>query len=595
MLVLSVSNLEKHYGGHTIFEALSWQVQKGSKVGMVGANGAGKSTLFKLLAGEMKPDGGAIWQESGASLGYLPQEPALNPHNTVLEEALLASPRIQALEARLHLLEADMADPAVYEDMERLSEVMTQHERALADYERHGGLNYHNRVVSTLRGLGFSEDDLSLRCAVLSGGQKKLVGLARLLVMGPDILLLDEPDNHLDMDGKVFLEKLINDYPGTVVIISHDRYLLDVVAEEIAELEDGKIVMWPGNYSEYAFAKRQALLAQQKMFEVQSREIERLRQSMLRIISYSSGGQNEKMIKRARNVERRMERLADERVDRPTLERKTMGLTFQTTVRGSDKVLEIEDVAKSFDGEEFILHDVDLLLWQGERVGLVGPNGAGKSVLFRLILGREQPTWGSIKLGPSVDVSYYSQEHQTLNYDATPLQEVRSLKALYEKEAYNYLGRFLFNFEMAQQPVRTLSGGEKARLQIAKMMLSPANFLLLDEPTNNLDIPACEVLEDALQDYKGTTLIISHDRYFLDRICTRIVELRAGRLIEYLGNYTYYLEKRRQEEEAARQAAEAAKARAARKAAASQAQPSKNGAAAKNSPSKGKQKAKPGR
>ncbi|MFN8499311.1 MAG: ABC-F family ATP-binding cassette domain-containing protein [Anaerolineae bacterium] len=594
MLVLSVSNLEKHYGGHTIFETLSWQVQKGSKVGLVGANGAGKSTLFKLLAGEMKPDGGAIWQESGTSLGYLPQEPALNPNNTVLDEALLASPRIQALEARLRELEADMADPAVYEDMDRLSDVMTAHERALADYERHGGLNYHNRVVSTLRGLGFSEDDLALPCGVLSGGQKKLVGLARLLVMGPDILLLDEPDNHLDMDGKVFLEKLINDYPGTVVIISHDRYLLDVVAEEIAELEDGKMVMWPGNYSEYAFAKRQALLEQQKMYEVQSREIERLRQSMLRIISYSSGGQNEKMIKRARNVERRMDRLADEQVDKPNLNRKTMGLNFQTTVRGSDKVLEIENVAKSFDGQEFILHDIDLLVWQGERVGLVGPNGAGKSVLFRLILGREGPTWGSIKLGPSVDLSYYSQEHQTLNYDATPLQEVRSLKALYEKEAYNYLGRFLFNFEMAQQPVRTLSGGEKARLQIAKMMLSPANFLLLDEPTNNLDIPACEVLEDALQDYKGTTLIISHDRYFLDRICTRIVELREGRLIEYLGNYTYYLEKKREEAAASRRAEEEAKARAARKAAASQPQPSKNGAAAKGK-NKGKQKTQTGR
>ncbi len=594
MLVLSVSNLEKHYGGHTIFETLSWQVQKGSKVGLVGPNGVGKSTLFKLLAGEMKPDGGAIWQESGTSLGYLPQEPALDPANTVLDEALLASPQIQALEARLHHLEADMAAPSVYEDMDRLSDVMTQHERALAEYERLGGLNYHNRVVSTLRGLGFSEDDLSLLCNALSGGQKKLVGLARLLVMGPDILLLDEPDNHLDMDGKVFLEKLINDYPGTVVIISHDRYLLDVVAEEIAELEEGKITLWPGNYSEYAFAKRQALLAQQKMYEVQSREIERLRQAMLRIISYSSGGQNEKMVKRARNVERRMERLADERVDRPTLERKTMGLNFQTTVRGSDKVLEVEDVAKSFDGEEFVLQDVDLLIWQGERVGLVGPNGAGKSVLFRLVLGREQPTWGSIKLGPSVDVSYYSQEHQTLNYDATPLQEVRSLKALYEKEAYNYLGRFLFNFDMAQQPVRTLSGGEKARLQIAKMMLSPANFLLLDEPTNNLDIPACEVLEDALQDYKGTTLIISHDRYFLDRICTRIVELRDGRLIEYLGNYTYYLEKKREEEAAARRAEEEVKARAARKAAASQGQqPSKNGTS--KGKDKGKQKAKAGR
>ncbi len=253
------------------------------------------------------------------------------------------------------------------------------------------------------------------------------------------------------------------------------------------------------------------------------------------------------MVKRARNVERRMERLKGEQVDKPVLERKTMGLSFQMSARGSDKVLEMAGVGKTFDGDEFIFEAVDLLLWQGERVGLVGPNGAGKSVMFRLILGRDEPTWGSIKLGPSVNLTYYAQEHQTLNYDATPLEEVRSVRPMYEREAFGYLGRFLFGFQKAQQLVKTLSGGEKARLQMAKLMLSPANFLLLDEPTNNLDIPSCEVLEDALQDFKGTTLIISHDRYFLDRLCTRIVELRDGKLVEYPGNYTYYQEKKREE------------------------------------------------
>ncbi|MCW5880983.1 MAG: ABC-F family ATP-binding cassette domain-containing protein [Anaerolineae bacterium] len=546
MLILTVTDLTKHYGGNTVFEGLSWQIGKGKKIGLVGANGAGKSTLFKLIAAELQPDEGSIWRHPGATVGYMPQEPQLDPDQSVLQAALQASPAIAALEAQIQSLEDSLSDPQVYGDMNRLGQVMTQHEQALGEYERLGGLTYHNRVVATLKGLGFSDDDLALSCGVLSGGQKKLIGITRLLVTQPDILLLDEPDNHLDVDSKVFLERLINDYPGTVVIISHDRYLLDVVAEEIAELEDGRVAVWPGNYSEYAFAKKQALLQQQKMFELQAQEIERLRQAMLRILSYSSNGQNEKMVKRARNVERRMERLQDEQVDKPILNRKTMGLSFNLSTRGSDKVLEMRDVAKTFDGDDFIFEGIDLLLWQGERVGLVGPNGAGKSVLFRLILGREAPTWGAVRLGPSVHLTYYAQEHQTLNYDATPLEEVRAIKPMYEREAFGYLGRFLFGFQKAQQPVKTLSGGEKARLQMAKLMLSPANFLLLDEPTNNLDIPSCEVLEDALQDFKGTTLIISHDRYFLDRLCTRIVELRDGKLVEYAGNYTYFMDKKRE-------------------------------------------------
>lgn len=292
MLILTINDLTKYYGGHTVFEGLSWQIGKGHKIGLVGANGVGKSTLFKLIAGELKPDEGNIWRHPGITIGYMAQEPQLDPAKTALEEALQASPSLAALEHSLHQLEERMADPAVYGDMDRLAEVMGKHEKALAEYERQGGLTYHNRVVATLRGLGFSDEDMSLGCGALSGGQKKLIGLARLLVTQPDVLLLDEPDNHLDVEGKQFLERLINDYPGTVVIISHDRYLLDVVAEEIAELEDGKIVVWPGNYSEYAFAKRQALLQQQKMFEVQGREIERLRQAMFRIISFSSGGNN---------------------------------------------------------------------------------------------------------------------------------------------------------------------------------------------------------------------------------------------------------------------------------------------------------------
>jgi ATP-binding cassette subfamily F protein 3 len=278
-------------------------------------------------------------------------------------------------------------------------------------------------------------------------------------------------------------------------------------------------------------------LQQQKAFDLQQREIKRLQMAVLRIISWSSGGQNEKMVKRARNMQRRIDRI--DRIDRPVLERKTMGLDLAVGQRGSNKVLEIKDVWKSF-GDNEVLRGVDLLVWHGERVGLVGPNGAGKSVLFKLILGELQADFGSIYLGPSIDVACYAQEHQTLNYDATLVDEIRRVKNFYEREAYGYLGRFLFGKEAAQKKIGVLSGGEKARLQMAKLMLSNANFLLLDEPTNNLDIPSAEVLEEALDDYQGTVLVISHDRYFLDRVAQRVVELEDGRLKEYVGNYTYY-------------------------------------------------------
>lgn len=528
-----------YYGAQSVFDRLSWQVNHDARVGLVGPNGAGKSTILRLLAGEIEPNEGTVLITRGVRLGYLPQEPQFDQQRKVIEEALDASPILSDLEREMERLSTQMGDPQVYGDERKLQRVLDAHARTVAEFQEKGGLNFHNRVRSTLKGLGL-DGVINLPLSALSGGQKKLVGLAKLLVEQPDLLLLDEPDNHLDLAGKEFLEKLIADYPGAVIIVSHDRYLLDIVAEEIVELEDKKLTHYVGNYSEYAFQKKQTLLRQQQMFELQEKEIQRLEFSIRRLMGWASG-QNEKFVRRARSMMKRLDKV--ERIDKPTLGRKTMGLNLKASRRGSNKVLEINRLWKSFEGEA-VLIDLDLLIWHGERVGIIGPNGAGKSVLFRCIFGTELPDSGEIKLGPSTTVAYYAQEHQTLDFNRTLGEELKNVKPMVDHELYSLLGRFLFTPEDAKKKISQLSGGEKARVQILKLVMRGANFLLLDEPTNNLDIPSSEVLEDALSDYEGTVLVISHDRYFLDNVVDRVFEMEEGKLIEYLGNFTYYQEEK---------------------------------------------------
>jgi ATP-binding cassette subfamily F protein 3 len=361
------------------------------------------------------------------------------------------------------------------------------------------------------------------------------------------LLLLDEPDNHLDLEGKAFLEQFINAYKGAIILVSHDRYLLDLVVDEIVELEDGQLTHYPGTYSEYAVEKELRALRQQQVYQAQHKEIARLEQAAKRLLTWGTVYDNEKFSRRGQNILKRLEKM--DRVERPTLERKRMGLELAGW-RGSNKVLEINDLDKAFpcprDGtgasedETVVLAGLSLLIWQGERVGLVGPNGAGKSVLFRLILGRETPSRGQIAIGPSVKIGYYAQEHETLDYQRTLIETIRQTAALSEADAVRFLGRFLFSYEQARGLVADLSGGERSRLQMALLMLLGANFLLLDEPTNNLDIASAEVLEAALAEFEGTVCVISHDRYFLDRVVDRILELDNGALNEYLGGYSDY-------------------------------------------------------
>ena len=546
-MIGTIARLDKvthHYGAQNIVENINWEIYHDARIGLIGPNAAGKSTLLRMLYRELDPDSGAIHIARGIRVGFLPQEVRFDLDRSLLEEARTASPTLAALESEIDRIAVQMGEPAVYGNSDKLGRLTTRQEFLLAEFQAKGGLNFEGRMRSTLRGLGFAEADFSLPLRALSGGQKKLVGLAKLLLEQPNLLLLDEPDNHLDLQGKQFLEELISDYPGAVVIVSHDRYLLDIVAEEIVELDGGRLVFYKGNYSEYAFEKRQKLLSQERQYKIQQREIRRMEFAIRRLLGWGAG-QNEKLVRRGRSMQKRLEKI--DRVDKPIFERKAIGLTLAAARRGSNKTLEVRHVQKTFDSHT-VLRDVDFTVWNRQRVGIIGPNGSGKTVLLRCILGEETLTAGEIVRGPSNTLGYYDQEHQTLQLDNTLADEVTRHAALTNRELYGLLGRFLFTADDAGKKVRDLSGGEKARVQMARLMLQGANFLLLDEPTNHLDIASAEQLEEALEDFEGTLLAVSHDRYFLDNVADRILELQDGRITDYEGNYTDYLQEKAERE-----------------------------------------------
>ena len=531
------------YTTDPIFEDLSFEIHDDRVSGLIGPNGCGKSTLLKLLQGELKTDDGFIFRQAGLSTGYLPQEPGLNPVNTLWQEVSSAHTSLATVEGNLLRLEHALNNPQIYNDPSKLTRTLDEQARELEKYTVFGGPGFKGQLSSILIRLGFNKKDFSLPISTLSGGQKKLAGLAKLLILKPKLLLLDEPDNHLDLDGKDFLIKFIQDYSGGVVIVSHDRYLLDLVVDEILDLDEGVLQVYPGNYSEYAFEKQVGLLRQQRVYQAQQKEINRLEQSANRLLAWGHIHDNNKFITRGRNILKRIERM--DKIDQPVLERKRMGLELPGW-RGSQKVLEISGLEKSFpidqSGNHIVIAGLNTIIWRGDRVGLIGPNGSGKSLLFRMILGVEEPSGGTIQLGPSIKVGYYAQEHETLSYERSLIDTVRQAAPLSEGETVAFLGKFLFSYQQACGVVANLSGGERSRMQMALLMLSGANLLLLDEPTNNLDIQSAEVLEAALGDFEGTILVISHDRYFLDRVVNKISVIENGGITEFMGNFSEYEE-----------------------------------------------------
>ncbi len=538
--LIQAANLTYAHGGNEVFSGIDFEIVEGDRVALIGENGAGKSTLFRLLTRDLTPHEGEVTQRRNLVVGFLEQEPTAEPGATVLDVATGggAQDETDAIEARMRELEGLMgtSDPdefeRVMEEYGDLQEQLTISEQAASG----------TRIEDALVGLGLGVERWDEPYSQLSGGEKKLVGLARLLSEDADVLLLDEPDNHLDYDAKRWLEEFMKSHRGAVAIISHDRYFLDRAVNKIIELEDGVAHVYHTAYTGFLKEKRERLEREAELRALREREMKQIKRSAERLTEWAR--QNPKFAKRAGNRWRILEikRKELEAKPRPVLDRRTVDIEFNAR-RGSTIVANLDGVSKSFQDaaeEREVFEPFDLLVTHGERVGLVGPNGAGKTTLFRLLLGDEEPTSGVVKIGPSCKIGYYSQEQETLDPEKTPVEVVRSLRAYSEPQALGFLAGLLFEYQDANNKVGNLSGGEKARLQIAALMLQGANFLLLDEPTNNLDIPSCEELEAALQDFEGTILTISHDRYFLDKLVERIVELRDGRVRDYPGGFSYY-------------------------------------------------------
>ncbi len=537
-ILVNLDKVTVSLSGKVIIHELDWELQQGQRIGLVGPNGAGKSTLFKLIVGELSLDDGNFFRQTGIRVARLAQEPELASGRTVLDEALTAVPEIARLEQQLAQLEMRMGDPDVYADEAKLGKVMAQHEQTMVAYEQMDGPRYASRVQDTLMRLGFPQDRWQTLTDHLSGGQKKLIMLAKLVVQKPELLLLDEPDNHLDLAAKRRLEKLVNSYDGCVAIISHDRYLLDEVVTHIAELENGRLTLYHGNYTAYANEREIRRLRQQQLYVAQQKEIAKIEAAIKRFELWASLVVDERHIRQARHRQKMLDKM--DKVEKVSDSRRI--LLDLNGWRGSKKAVELENVEKVFDNGHILYLGLNMTLWHGERVGLVGPNGAGKSMLFRMLLDPEIATAGQIKIGPSCKIGYYAQEQETLDYEQTPIEEIRNTAPVSRETAVAFLHRFLFSYDQVQAPIANLSGGERSRLQLAKLVLEKPNLLILDEPTNNLDINSIEVLEETLEEFVGSILVISHDRYFLDKVVDRIVDLRDGELNEYLGGYTDYLD-----------------------------------------------------
>ncbi len=452
-----------------------------------------------------------------------------------------ARPELDELAAEIKECEALLGAPEVASDLRRMQRVLERHGQLLQRFTELGGQGFEGEARGRLRALGLEEDDLGRPTSALSGGQRKLVALAACLVRCPDVLLLDEPETHLDADRRERLETLIRGFDGTVVVVSHDRYLLDETVDQIAELDGGDVRLWPGNYSAYALARELALGRQKQLYVAQQKEIARLEEAIRRFKQWAHITDNQRHARQASNKRHQIERM--EKVDRPVLERRRIGLELRPGARGGRKALELRGVGFAF-GEEPVLIDANLALTRGERLGIVGANGAGKSVLAKVLAGVLPPTEGERWIGPSITVGYLAQNPGPPPEGATPLDLVRGAKALYEGDAVRLLGRFLLRYEQVREPVGNLSGGERTRLRLLLLMLAEPNCLVLDEPTNHLDIASLEVLEGELERFPGTVVFVSHDRYFLDRLADRLVEVRDGELHRHEGGYTAWRERR---------------------------------------------------
>jgi ATP-binding cassette subfamily F protein 3 len=536
LIALSCNSITKYYGIDCILEDISFTMSQGDRVGLIGRNGAGKTTLFKILTGQISSDSGTLYLAKDTEVGYLEQIVPASETLTLMDFAMSIFSDLMSREEELRSLEAEIsaADP---EDTVKNEKRLEEYAIKLESFEKDGGYAFRSEVRGVLRGLGFVDSDFSRDLNELSGGQKSRLSIGRLLLKKPELLLLDEPTNHLDIDACAWLESYLKNYPGTLMIISHDRYFLDQLVNKIYEIENRHLTEYPGLYSDYAKEKRKRYEIEMKTFEKQQREIERQEEIIRRFKQTGT----EKLAKRARSREKSLEKI--ERADRPVEDRRRTRIQLNQGVQSGEDVLSAEHLSKIYGGRQ-IFKNADLFVYRGDRVGLIGPNGVGKTTLFDILCGKVMPDAGHFKLGHKVEVGLYDQEQSNLVPEHTLMEEIsESDPKLDQTEIRTLLGAFMFHGDDVFKKVSQLSGGERGRLSLLKLMLSRANLLLLDEPTNHLDIQAKEALEDALEAYDGTIITISHDRYFLNRLCNRLVELKPDGTTLYLGNYDDYRDK----------------------------------------------------
>ena len=540
MIILSCNNLTKSFGVESILENISFTVNEGDKIGVIGVNGTGKTTLFKIISGIYGYDSGEIYTSKDCEIGYLEQNTNFYSDNTIFTEVLEVFSDLIKMEEDLRKMECEISDKSSETNSPDLQKLMDNYSHKLELFQNSNGYGYKSEAKGVLKGLGFNDDELEKPIKILSGGEKTRVLLAKLLLKKPTLLLLDEPTNHLDSDALEWLELFLKQYKGTVILISHDRYFLDQSVNRIFEIHNKKLKAYNGNYSYYVEKSAIDKEIERKTYEDQQKEIKKQEESIERLKAYG----REKHLKRARSKEKALSKI--EVLDKPDGERKRAKIKFIPAVESGNDVLAVRDVEMSFP-DKVLFKDLNLDIYRGEKVALIGPNGAGKSTLFKIIMNELDPIQGEVKFGTNVNTAYFHQEQKTLNLDNTVIDEIWDANPhLTQTEVRNMLGAFLFENEDVFKRISSLSGGERARVAILKLILSQSNFLLLDEPTNHLDIDSKEVLEEALVNYTGTIFTISHDRYFLNKVVDKILVLDENGVTEYLGNYDYYIEKKRQ-------------------------------------------------
>jgi ATP-binding cassette subfamily F protein 3 len=536
--LIQLHGIVKSYGGRRILDRLDLDVVAGARVGIVGPNGGGKSTLLRILAGIEDADDGSIARRRDLAVAWLPQH-VEGDGRTPMETVLEARPDLRELEVELTAVSERIGELAG--DLPRMERALARQEELLERWTARGGPGFEGRCRAQLAALGLDDDDLALPTSSLSGGQRKLVALARCLADDPDVLVLDEPESHLDTERRSLLEALIQEFEGSVVCVSHDRYLLDETVATIAELDRGRTRVWPGSYSAYATARELELLRQQQQWATQQKEIARMEEAIRRFEHWAHIVDDARHARSARNMQKRLDKM--DKIERPVLERRKIALRLHPHERGGQRIVDVRSASIELGGNP-ILIDADLTVLRGERVGVVGPNGAGKTVLLKLITGLHEPMEGEVWRGPSIRIGYLPQSPEASFGGRSVLDVVRSSHRCTEGEAVALLMKFLFDYEQTRRPATTLSGGELTRLHLLLLMLSGANCLVLDEPTNHLDIDSVEMLEAALEEFDGTAIFTSHDRYFLDRIADRIVEVDDGALRSHEGGYSAWFESR---------------------------------------------------